>query len=229
MPAKNSTKPYVENGFYHIYNRGVEKRNIFVDPQDYSVFLKYLKEYLEPKNEKELYERLSQPSISWKEKEEILRLLRLNNFSGKIDLLAYSLMPNHLHFLLKQTSPQNIDLFGNSLITRYVMYFNKKYARVGPLFQGVYKGVLVESEAQLLHLSRYLHRNPLSLEIVAKEHQKLYTSLPEYLGQRKTLWVKPDLVLGYFSKSNPRNSYLSFVEENEDLEAIQNLIIEENS
>lgn len=226
MPAKNSKKAYVENGYYHIYNRGVEKRNIFGDAKDYSVFLRYLKEYLEPKKEEELYGRLSQPTIGWKEKEEVLRLLRLNNFFGRIDLLTYALMPNHLHFLLKQAAPQNIDSFCNSLITRYVMYFNKKYARVGPLFQGVYKAVLVESESQLLHLSRYIHRNPLSLGTNSKEHQNLYTSLPEYLNHRKTVWLKPEEILGYFSKSNPRNSYEAFVEEKEDLDLLQNLTIE---
>src|SRR3989344_6529764 len=102
MPSRNETKQYVTNGFYHIYNRGVEKRIIFLDQQDYAVFLSYLKEYLLPKNEKELYERLSDPNTSAKEKDKILRLLRMNNFAEEIILLAYCLMPNHFHFFIKQ-------------------------------------------------------------------------------------------------------------------------------
>jgi putative transposase len=70
MPSKNSIKSYVENGYYHLYNRGVEKRIIFLDQQDYGVFLSYLKEYLVPKNEKELHEKLSNPNTSYKEKDK---------------------------------------------------------------------------------------------------------------------------------------------------------------
>ena len=68
MPARNSIKTYYENGYYHIYNRGVEKRKIFMDQQDYSVFLSYLKDYLLPKDEDGLTEKLSDPGISSVEK-----------------------------------------------------------------------------------------------------------------------------------------------------------------
>lgn len=81
MPSKNSLKQYADKGYYHIYNRGVEKRLIFQNPQDYYVFLAYLKEYLLPKNEKELKDRLSDPEISYKERDKIIKLLRLNNFA----------------------------------------------------------------------------------------------------------------------------------------------------
>ncbi|EKD85788.1 MAG: Transposase, partial [uncultured bacterium] len=162
MPAKNAIKLYLENGYYHLYNRGVEKRKIFLDEQDYSVFLSYLKEYLLPKNEKELQERLSDPSASSKEKDKILKLLRMNNFSDEIALLSYCLMPNHFHFFVKQKNPNIIDKFMNSLCTRYTMYFNKKYERVGSLYQGVYKAVLLTTEAQFLHLSRYIHKQALA-------------------------------------------------------------------
>ena len=161
MPAKNSRKIYKENGFYHLYNRGVEKRSIFEDKQDYSVFLLYLKSYLLPKNVDALQEMLSDKNSTWNEKRLILKQLRLNNFNKEISLLAYCLMPNHFHFIVKQTAPDSIDRFINSLNTRYVMYFNKKYDRVGPLFQGVYKAVVVETDEQLLYLSGYIHRNPL--------------------------------------------------------------------
>ena len=162
MPARNTLKQYLENGYYHLYNRGVEKRLIFQDEQDCSVFLSYLKEYLLPKNEKELYEKLSDKTISSKEKDKILKLLRLNNFSEEIILLAYCLMPNHFHLFVKQKSPNSIDKFINSLCTRYTMYFNKKYKRVGSLYQGVYKAVLLDNEPQLLHISRYIHNQVLA-------------------------------------------------------------------
>jgi len=157
MPAKNRTKIYVENGYYHLYNRGVEKRNIFLDQQDYGVFLCYLKEYLTPRDEKQLKKILANTKTSYREKAKILKILALNNFSEEITLIAYCLMPNHFHFLLKQKNAGSIDQLMNSLGTRYTMYFNKKYNRVGVLYQGVYKAVLVSTDDQLLHLTRYIH------------------------------------------------------------------------
>ncbi len=226
MASKNSRKIYVENSYYHIYNRGVEKRDIFGDDQDYSVFLSYLHQYLEPKNEKLLHERLAEGDLKWDEKRKILNLLGLNNFSGEIDLITYCLMPNHFHLLVKQNSPESIDKFTNSLLTRYVGFFNRKYQRVGRLFQDVYKAVLIDSEEQLLHLSRYIHRNPLELGGNSRSHQSKYTSLPEYLGKRNTNWIKSQEILNYFSKTNPQNSYLSFVEETDNLELLMEITLE---
>lgn len=160
MASRNSRKVYSENSYYHIYNRGVEKRLIFLDNQDYYIFLSYLKEYLLPKDEQKLSQQLSNPNTSYKEKSKILRLLRLNNFADEIMLLAYCLMPNHFHLLIKQKSHNSIDKFMNSLGVRYTMYFNRKYKRVGALCQDVYKAVLIENEPQLLYLSSYIHRNP---------------------------------------------------------------------
>lgn len=222
MPAKNATKTYIENGYYHIYNRGVEKRIIFLDQQDYSVFLSYLKEYLLPKKEKELYERLSDPQISSVEKNKVLKSLHLNNFSQEITLLSYCLMPNHFHFFVKQKSANSIDKFMNSLATRYTMYFNRKYKRVGSLYQAVYKAVLVTTEDYFLHLSRYIHKQALNLG----DHQPC--SYPEYVGLRKTLWIKPDEVLNYFSRTNQFLSYQNFVEQQEENEKLKDLTLEDN-
>lgn len=231
MPAKNSIKTYEENSFYHIYNRGVEKRLIFQDEQDYAVFLSYLKTYLLPKDEKQLRNSLADPNLNYKEKDGILKLLRLNNFAGDIKLIAYSLMPNHFHFLLKQESANAIDYFMNSLATRYTMFFNKKYKRVGSLYQAVYKAVLVESDQQLLYLTSYIHRNPLPERFIPKEKilsvlHSQPSSLPEYLGEKQTNWICPEEILTFFSKTNQRLSYKSFVEQEEDFSIIKNLEID---
>lgn len=219
MPAKNSRKTYVENGYYHIYNRGVEKRIIFLDKQDYSVFLSYLKSYLLPKNEKALYERLSDPSISSKEKDKILKLLRLNNFHKEITLLAYCLMPNHFHFFIKQKSEGAIDKFMNSLATRYTMYFNRKYKRVGHLYQGVYKAVLITSEGQFIHLSRYIHKQALPIQP---------SSYSDYVLKSGTAWVHPEEILAYFSKTNKHLSYEHFVTEANDPVKLRDSVLEES-
>lgn len=222
MPAKNSLKSYAENSYYHIYNRGVEKRLIFLDKQDYAVFLSYLRDYLMPKDEEELMERLADPQTSYKEKDKILKILRLNNFVDEITLIAYCLMPNHFHLLIKQKSAGSIDKFMNSLGTRYTMYFNRKYKRVGSLYQDVYKAVLVETDEQLLHLTRYIHRN--SSDMLASQGDALHawfsqpSSYPEYLGQRHTDWVHPQEILAYFSQANPQLNYQAFMEQEEDMD-----------
>jgi len=231
MPAKNSVKTYKKNSFYHIYNRGVEKRLIFQDKQDYAVFLSYLKTYLLPKDKEQLRKLLADANLNYKKRDEILRLLRLNNFAGDIKLIAYSLMPNHFHFLLKQESADAIDCFMNSLGTRYTMFFNKKYKRVGSLYQAVYKAVLVESDQQLLYLTSYIHRNPMAERRTPKEKilSVLYSqpsSLPEYLGKRRTNWIFPEEILTFFSDTNQRLSYESFVKQEEDIFLLKNLAID---
>jgi len=232
MPARNRTKQYIENSYYHIYNRGVEKRSIFLDKQDYSVFLSYLKTYLMPKDGKALIQRFAEPDISPQEKDKILKLLRLNNFHNDITLLAYCLMPNHFHFFIKQKNALSIDKFMQSLGTRYTMYFNRKHKRVGFLYQDTYKAVLLENEYQFIYLSKYIHKQAVihkgpTLQGRTLRDWEQPSSYPEYLGKRKTEWIHPEEVLSYFSKTNPKLSYKTFVEESDDFSVIQNKILEE--
>ncbi|MBI2621950.1 MAG: transposase [Candidatus Levybacteria bacterium] len=226
MPAKNTIKQYAENGYYHLYNRGVEKRMTFLDSQDYAIFLSYLKEYLLPKDGKGLRQKLNDPNTSYKEKANIIKILRLNNFYNEIKLIAYCLMPNHFHFFVKQKDKQSIHKFMQSFSTRYTMYFNKKYKRVGSLFQAVYKAVLVSQEQQFIYLTKYIHKQALASK--GETFQGQPSSYPEYLGLRNTKWIQPEEVLSYFSEINPRLSYKSFVENvSDDYEIIKNVTIEE--
>lgn len=225
MPARNSIKQYLDNGYYHIYNRGVEKRLIFQDQQDYSVLLSYLKDYLSPKNKQELREQFSNTNISSKEKDKIIKLIRLNNFSEEISLLAYCLMPNHFHLFIKQNNSRSIHKFMQSFSTRYTMYFNKKYKRVGSLFQAVYKAVLVSHEEQFIYLSKYIHKQALASQGETLQDQP--SSYPEHLGLRHTSWIHPKEVLNYFSKTNPALSYKSFVEEQKgDFDMLKEITID---
>lgn len=233
MPAKNSYKPYAANSYYHIYNRGVEKRDIFLNNIDYGVFLSYLKEYLLPRDNEGLLAIIGNPQTSQKVKADALKALRMNNFHGDIMLIVYCLMPNHFHLLIHQNTAPGIDIFMNSLATRYTMYFNRRYKRIGPLYQSVYKAVLVETDEQLLHLTRYIHRNPLDLAlkgVAFKGSPESFTlqpsSYPEYVGHRKTEWVHPEGILKFFSKTNPNLSYESFAQEYDDMEILQKLALD---
>jgi putative transposase len=136
-------------------------------------------------------------------------------------------MPNHFHLLVKQHTEVAIAKFMQCLTNSYVRYFNTKYERVGPLFQGKYKGVLIETDAQLLHVTRYIHRNCLELSQVGSRgrsnlHKQLlsysYSSYAEYLGKRNTSWVRSQEILEFFKtaqKSSLKDvlSYQSFVED----------------
>lgn len=207
MPAKNTIKQYILDGYYHIYNRGVEKRNIFLDKQDYGVFLRFLKEYLLP---------LEHP--------DLLKLQGINprrrpiNCNKDIKLLAYCLMPNHFHLFIKQTSNDGLKSFMKALSTNYVMYFNYKYDRVGPLFQGIYKAARIETEEYYLHITRYIHTN--SSELLTRDQplQKYpYSSYAYYLGAAAPDWIDVTEILSLFRSSKrlfPKDvlSYQGFVE-----------------
>lgn len=175
MPARNVIKQYIASGAYHIYNRGVDKRVIFEDSQDYNVFIYLMKRYL---------------SKGETEKE---------NFVNHIDLYAFCLMPNHFHLLLRQRDDDRaIARFVKCLITSYVLYFNKKHKRTGALFENRYKGILVKEDGYLFHLSRYIHLNPLSISLDPFEYSA--SSLKYYSGNEKVDWLKKEFLLRYFNK-----------------------------
>jgi putative transposase len=215
MPARNASKIYLEDGYYHISNRGVDKQRIFLDSQDYAVFSGYLKDYLSPRDEKALLKVVSDPQISAQEKNRLTRNMCLNNFSSEITLMAYCLMPNHFHLFVKQNSSDAIKRLMLSLGTRYTMYFNRKHQRVGTLYQGVYKAALIDDEAHYLHISRYIHQQ--AIKQGAEEKQEFPSSYPEYLGLRKTEWVHPEEILSFFSDNLPKSSYRAFVTEDNPL------------
>jgi REP element-mobilizing transposase RayT len=206
MPPKNTVKEYKDNTFYHIYNRGVAKQNIFLDEKDFKTFLSYLKLYLVPK-------ALQGSTL------KVAPSRGLKNHSENIQLHAYCLMSNHYHLLIYQKDSDGINYFMRSLATKYAMYFNRRYKRVGPVFQGIYKAVEVESEEQFLYLSKYIHRNPLDIlpTGINLEGYK-YTSYLNYLRLFQQQWVKTDDILNSF---NREGSYKSFVEETDESDIIR--------
>lgn len=219
MPSKNRIKTYVSDSYYHIYNRGVEKRIIFEDDEDYTVFLACLKLYLDPPKpvDRRFSITLQGPSPTDTSTQIYAPCRQPNNHYGKVELVAYCLMPNHFHLCIKQADRRDMDHFMRSLATKYAMYFNKKYARVGSLFQGRYKAVLIETEEQFTYLTKYIHQNPLKLASYKDRPRQLgqysFSSYPNYLKLRHQSWINPENILTYFSFSNPHNSYQNFVEE----------------
>jgi len=189
MPSKNTIRTFIKDGIYHVYNRGVEKRNIFLDKQDYRMFLYYLKTYLTPVgDDKKVPRNISSLGLNY-------------SLHKELRLFSYVLMPNHFHFLIQQKSEHSITEFMKRLINAYVRYFNDKNQRVGPLFQGRYKAILVTKDEYLQYLSYYIHINPIELSDyseIGKLENYSYSSYPDYIGKRDTSWVFRDGILNYF-------------------------------
>lgn len=158
MARKHTTKRFIEGGFYHLFNSGISQTDVFLDEQDYETFLLGLKRYLSPvENEVTPGFKKPKPSIQAHRKSM--------NLSGQVDLLAYCLMPNHFHLLVRQNSLQGITQLMRRVCTNYVMYFNRKYNRQGPLFSSIYKAVLIQTDDELLHVSRFIHLNPVTRSV----------------------------------------------------------------
>ena len=141
----------VLNNIYHIYNRGVEKRRIFLDERDCLRFINDLIVF----NDTKLVINPKQRLLDIKNE--------IHNRDPLVDILAFCLMPNHYHLLLMQRIESGITEFMRKLGCGYVNYFNIKYKRVGSLFQGRFKSVLIENESQLLYIPYYIHLNPLDI------------------------------------------------------------------
>ena len=223
MPQKNSRKEYGAGGYYHIYNRGIDKREIFLDEQDYSVFIGYMKFYLD----KPILQGQALKGVNGK----TVPPSRISkNYTNEISLLAYCLMPNHFHFLIRQSSDRGIAEFMQSLLLKYVLYFNKRYKRVGSLFQSRYKTVLIHNEDQFIYITKYIHRNAIDLVPSRPGLEGLrdykYSSYGNYLGLFKQSWVKTEDILSYFSKTNPKNTYQAFVEETGDIAMVYKEMID---
>lgn len=185
-----------------------------MDDQDYRVFFSFLKAYLSPPPPK-LDHPLEEVTGS-----RPVRIRPLRTFFEEVSLLSYCLMPNHFHLLVYQRERDSIARFIQALCTSFSMYFNKRYKRVGTLFQGTYKAALVDSEAYLLHLTRYIHLNPLELtgSRPVKASAYLYSSYAYYLGKKHAEWLHPEHILAYFRSAQRRDfrdhlSYESFVED----------------
>ncbi len=143
--------------YYHLYNRGTEKRKIFQNKADYERFLALL--YLANGSETIRLDNLSRA------KGKTLLSAALGETRGEplIDICAYCLMPNHFHILARERSDSGISTFMQKLTTAYAMYFNMRYQRVGALFQGKYKAEHAGNDRYLKYLVSYIHLNPVKL------------------------------------------------------------------
>lgn len=193
---------------YHIYNRGVAKRDIFTTERDYFRFIQSMYEFndLAPSLNLNFY-------FQSKPHPEILRVLKKPR-KDLVEILCFVLMPNHYHFLLRQLREGGITEFMRKIGTGYTKYFNIKNQRVGPLFQGKFKAVHITKEPHLLYLPHYIHLNPLDLSMPEWREQRIrdvksalnflksyrWSSYLDYIGKKNfpsLIYRSPTSIVGY--------------------------------
>lgn len=173
--------PLVSGEIYHVVNRGVAGQTIFPDAFAHQRFLRLLNYY---QYEDAPVKFSAFLSLNRDEREKVERQL-LKSGKRLTEIIAYCLMPNHFHLLLRQTAERGIYLLMKKVGISYSRSFNYHANRYGPLLQGVFKAVRVESEEQLLHVIRYIHINPCVGMVIKKDSLADYpwSSLPDYLGK----------------------------------------------
>lgn len=179
-------EPLVKDHYYHIFSRSISKYVIFNSPQEYSRMIEALKLYrftefshsfskfisLDPSTQKAVTSNLD------------------NNSPVLIEIVAYCLMPTHIHLLLKQIADNGISQYMAKVLNSYTRYFNIKHRRIGPLWAGRFKSVLVSDDEQLLHLTRYIHLNPTSASVAESPGDWKFSSYIEYTdpdGKKETI------------------------------------------
>jgi putative transposase len=182
-------------GYYHVYNRGVNKSNIFTNKRDCNQGLLSMNYY---KFEKPPFKLSRFKALTTTEQTRLLSSL-MSTEQKLVEILCFVLMPNHFHFLLKQKLENGISIFMRRFSNSYARYFNVSHNWIGHLFQGQFKIVEIESEAQLIHVSRYIHLNPYVSGLAAKDNleQYLWSSYPDYLSKRLDR-VDPTEILNIF-------------------------------
>lgn len=179
------------NNIYHVYNRGALKEPIFFEDRDYVRFVEDLHEFNNARSalDPRLFNRGS-TSVDT----EVEPLAR----APLVSILAWCLMPNHFHLLLEQREDAGVTHFMAKLGTGYTLYINKKYERSGHVFQGRFKARHVDGESYFLHISRYIHLNPVDIiepgwkETGIKDWDKTraflegyrWSSYPDWIGRK---------------------------------------------
>lgn len=186
---------FLNQNHYHVFNRGVDKREIFLEARDYSRFLRMTQDF-------------SKSRYITDKKGELIKIV------------GYCLMPNHFHFILRQEQEEGISKFMQRLGTGYTLYFNKKNERAGVLMSGVFKAKAIENDVYLLQVLKYIHWNPGELFRVCGEPDQSnllrdivdyrWSSMSSYLNPKvkRSVDICSEVILGQFRSQKDFNAYM---------------------
>lgn len=177
----------------------------------------YRLETIEPHTFYHIYNRGNNKQKIFFEQENYLYFMRLfRKYLEKydIDLHAYCLMPNHFHLLVQTGIASNVPQMMHDMMIAYVKAINKRYDRIGHLFQNRYKIKPVQSTEYLLHLSRYIHTNPFFAKLVTVAQDWKYSSYKNYISNAVEDKLSTQFILSHFGMKNNYQAFVeSFIEE----------------
>lgn len=190
-------EPFIVGQIYHVFNRSIARQPIFLGNSYYQRAMEVMEfySYTNPPLRFSHYNRLP-----LKSKLDFINELK-NKHKKQIEMFAFCLMPNHVHFLIKEIIENGIKTFMSNFQNSYAKYFNLRTERDGSLFQTMFKGVRIETDEQFLHVTRYIHINPITAYIL-KDISQLgnysWSSYPIYLNKSKLDIVHTNTLLSFF-------------------------------
>jgi putative transposase len=198
---------FANGEYYHLYNRGVDKRKVFLSISDYERFLLSM-DLLNDQDDGLM--------TNWKDFRRTHPRAELSDFplikkkrKRLVEFIFYCLNPNHYHVVVRQLAERGIERFMHKMGTSYTNYFNTKNTRDGVLFQGKFKAIHIKSNAKLLYLSAYVNMNNFIHGYRSKDWE--YSSLLDYLGKRDNKLCNKEVILGQFKN---KSEYKEFVNKN---------------
>lgn len=211
---------------YHVYNRSIARQPILTGSKECQRFLELIDYY-----------RFEQPGLRFShfnrlqrdQKSAFLQSL-YNTGISIVDVYAFSIMPNHFHILAKQLVDDGIKTFVSLLQNSYAKYYNTKFDRFGSIWQEMFKAVRIETDEQFLHVSRYIHINPLTEFIISNPEELVtypLTSFTDYMGKRNRIFVNKAPLLEHFNSIQSLKTFtFDNVEYQRSLREIKHLLHE---
>jgi len=209
----------VTGEIYHVHTKSIAGFRIFNNDADFLRIIRLMQYYQKEKQRLSFSKFIREDNQSFKNKHSDSKKL--------VQIICHSPMPTHLHLALKQLEEKGISVFMSNILNSYSRYFNLKHHRKGPLWEGRFKKVLVETDSQLLHLTRYIHLNPVTANLVNRPEDWVYSSYKEYISNDRS----SNAICNYddILEMEP-SEYKKFVEDRisyqKELAKIKNLLLE---
>lgn len=170
---------------YHIFSRSIAGYKVFNDNDDFMRMLQLFK-YYQVKNEMRFSDFIETSLVQKEGLNNAIDLI-LKDKVKLVQIIAYCLMPTHIHLTLKQVAEKGISIYIGNVLNSFSRYFNSKHKRKGPLWESKFRNVRVSNDDQLLHLTRYIHLNPVTASLIKKPEDWAYSSYKEYLSNEESI------------------------------------------
>ncbi|MCX6810395.1 MAG: transposase [Candidatus Berkelbacteria bacterium] len=213
----------VRGEYYHIFSRSIAKFVVFNNSKEYSRMLNVLRLYqfsdFDYKYSKFIELDISLQNSIWS--------ALINKNKRLVEIMAYCIMPTHFHLILKQIADDGISRYLSKVLNSYTRYFNLRHKRIGPLWSGRFKNVLISDDEQLLHLTRYIHLNPVSAKLTDKPEDWKFSSCNEYFNVPDANGICIYNKIIDMDSSRYKNFVLDNIDYQKELSKIKRLLMED--